>query len=73
MPEFIEVDIRNLAVGSSIHVKNLPQLKGVTYKTSADDVVVSCVSLSDSDDSTETEEAAAEGATEATSTEEPKK
>lgn len=75
LPEFIEVDIRNLAVGNSIHVKNLPQLKGVTYKTAAEDVVVSCVSLSDSDDSAETEEAAAteEGAAEATPTEEPKK
>lgn len=60
LPEFIEVDIRDLAVGNSIHVKNLPQLKGVTYKTTAEDVVVSCVSLADDDSAT----SPAEGATE---------
>ena len=60
LPEFIEVDIRNLAVGNSIHVKNLPQLKGVAYKTSADDVVVSCVSLAEDDSTTSTTEEATE-------------
>ena len=58
LPEFIEVDIRNLGVGNSVHVKNLPQLKGVTYKTSADDVVVSCVSLAEDDGATDTAEEA---------------
>ncbi len=61
LPEFIEVDIRNLTTGSSIHVKNLPQIKGVTYKTSADDVVVSCLNIADDDSSNATEEAAEAG------------
>lgn len=51
LPEFIEVDINALKVGNSIHVKNLPQLKGVAYKTHAEDVVVSCVAIASEDDS----------------------
>ena len=42
-----------------MHVKNLPAIKGITYKTPADDVVVSCVELED--DSAETTEDEKEG------------
>jgi len=54
LPAFIEVDIASLGLGTSMHVKNLPATKGITYKTPADDVVVSCVELED--DSSETTE-----------------
>jgi len=47
LPAFIEVDITSLGLGTSMHVKNLPATKGITYKTPADDVVVSCVELED--------------------------
>lgn len=47
LPAFIEVDIASLGLGTSMHVKNLPAHKGITYKTPADDVVVSCVELED--------------------------
>jgi large subunit ribosomal protein L25 len=30
LPEFIEVDLKDLAVGASVHVKDLPMPKGVT-------------------------------------------
>ncbi len=47
LPAFIEVDIASLGLGMSMHVKNLPALKGIVYKTPVDDVVVSCVELED--------------------------
>ncbi len=60
LPEFIEVDISSLGLSASMHVKNLPAFKGITYKTPADDVVVSCIKLED--DSSETvEEGVEEG------------
>ena len=59
LPAFIEVDITSLGLGASIHTKNLPSLKGITYKTPADDVVVSCVELED--DSSDTAEEEKEG------------
>lgn len=57
LPEFIELDISGLNLGASIHTKNLPTLKGITYKTPADDVVVACVKVED-DGEEVTEEAA---------------
>jgi large subunit ribosomal protein L25 len=42
LPEFIEVDISNLKVGESLHVKELPQLSGVTYDADPDHVIASC-------------------------------
>lgn len=59
LPAFIEVDIASLNLGASMHVKNLPAIKGITYKTPADDVVVSCVELED--DSSEAAEDEKEG------------
>ncbi len=43
LPGFIEVDVTNLNVDQAIHVKELPQLKGVEYLADADQVVVSCM------------------------------
>lgn len=43
LPENIEVDVSSLQVGHSLHVKDLPVLKGVTYKSPTDTVIVSCV------------------------------
>lgn len=50
LPEAIEIDINALGLGHSIHVKNLPQVKGVTYKTHAEDVVVSCVAMTEEEE-----------------------
>lgn len=61
LPEAIEIDINALGLGHSIHVKNLPQVKGVTYKTHAEDVVVSCVAMTEEEEET-TEEGAEETA-----------
>lgn len=54
LPDAIEVDISELKVGQSIHVKGLPQIKGVRY-TQKDLVVVSCTKVEEE----EKEEAAA--------------
>jgi len=51
LPEFIKIDISNLGLGQSIHVRNLPQMKGVTFKTPSEDVIVSCIKLSETDES----------------------
>ena len=56
LPEFIEIDIASLGLGNSLHVKNLPSLKGITYKTPADDVVISCVEIEDDNAEAEGEE-----------------
>lgn len=42
LPEFIEVDISNLKVGESVHVKELPPIDGVTYLAAGDHVIASC-------------------------------
>ena len=57
LPEFIKIDISNLEVGQSIHVKNLPQTKEVSFKTPSEDVIVACVKLSESDETASDEEA----------------
>ncbi|MDR1665725.1 MAG: 50S ribosomal protein L25 [Puniceicoccales bacterium] len=41
LPDFIQVDVSELRVGQVVHVKNLPQLKGVRY-IQKDVVVVAC-------------------------------
>lgn len=41
-PSSIELDISQLEVGQSIHIKELPALKGVTYLAPDDQVVVTC-------------------------------
>lgn len=61
LPEVIEIDINALGLGHSIHVKNLPQLKGVAYKTHADDVVVSCVAMTEDESTNEASETTDEG------------
>lgn len=43
LPEFVEVDINDLKVGDSIHVRELPKLDGVEYLADEDHVIVSCV------------------------------
>lgn len=42
LPEFAEVDISGLKVGESIHVRELPQIPGVTYLADPDHVIASC-------------------------------
>ena len=56
LPGSIEIDINALGLGHSIHVKNLPQIKGVTYKTHAEDVVVSCVAMTEEETTEEVAE-----------------
>ena len=58
LPEYIEVDITGLHVDQTIHVKDLPQLKGIAYKTSLTELVVACMSVEE-----ETAEQAAGDAT----------
>jgi large subunit ribosomal protein L25 len=41
-PSSIDVDVSNLQVGQSIHIKELLALKGVTYLAPEDQVVVAC-------------------------------
>jgi len=60
LPEFVEVDISNLKVGESLHVKELPQIPGVTYLANPDHVVASCTEQRV--DSAATTEAAPEAA-----------
>ena len=64
LPEFIEVNISDLHLEQTIHVRNLPKLEGIEYKTSASEVVASCVNMEE-----ETEETVeARAATSATAT-----
>ena len=64
LPEFIEVNISDLHLEQTIHVRNLPKSEGIEYKTSASEVVASCVNMEE-----ETEETAEAGAaTSATAT-----
>ncbi|MCX7796241.1 MAG: 50S ribosomal protein L25 [bacterium] len=55
LPQHIEVDISNLNIGDSIHVRDLVVPEGVTIVTSAEEVIVTVVAP-------ETEEAPAESA-----------
>jgi large subunit ribosomal protein L25 len=43
LPSFIEVDVSDLHVGGSIHVRELPQLPGVKFTDDPDRPVVACV------------------------------
>ena len=58
LPEYIEVNINDLHLDQTIHVKDLPQLKGVSYKTSLTELVVACVSVEEE----EAEQAAGDAA-----------
>lgn len=43
LPSSIDVDISELHVGGSIHVKDLPAIKGVTFSDDPETTVVACV------------------------------
>ena len=64
LPEYIEVDVTNLKVGESIHIKNLPVVSGVTYTENAEMPLISCTSgvMEEETASAGAEGAAAEGA-----------
>ena len=42
LPEYIEVDTKDLHAGFAIHVRDLPPLPGVSYLNEPDCIVVSC-------------------------------
>ena len=67
LPEWIEVNIADLHLEQSIHVKDLPKLSGITYKTGPNEVLVACVNVEEEAEETSAETAAAaEGAVAAT-------
>jgi len=43
LPEFIEVDITDLHVGQTIHIRELKPIEGVTFTDDEDRPVISCV------------------------------
>lgn len=43
LPEYIEVDITNLRLHQSIHIKDLQAIPGVTFEGHSDQVVIACV------------------------------
>lgn len=58
LPECIHLDISSLGVGHAIHTKDLPKSKGITYKTHADEVIVSCTKADESESEEPVEEEA---------------
>lgn len=46
LPEFIEIDVKNLGIGRSIHLSELVAPEGVTFLDDPEQVVVSCVGSS---------------------------
>lgn len=42
LPEYITVDVANLHVGNVVHLKDLPEMKGVTFIGDPEGVIVSC-------------------------------
>ena len=68
LPEYVEINVAELRVGEAVHIKDLPELAGVTYLGEPEAVVTSC---SEARKVTEEEEAAeAEAAEEAAAEEE---
>ena len=57
LPEFIGVDIADLHLDQVIHVRDLPKSEGIEYKTSASEVVASCVNMEEETEETATAEA----------------
>lgn len=43
IPDFIQIEVSHLNIGDTIHVRDLPQLEGVTYLMSEDTIIVSVV------------------------------
>ncbi|MCC5788109.1 MAG: 50S ribosomal protein L25 [Opitutales bacterium] len=65
LPEFIEVDVSDLKIGGAIHIKDLPEIPGVTLMGDDDQVIVSCSEPRISAEATEeAEEESAEKPTE---------
>ena len=62
LPEIITVDITELKVGDSVHIRELPELEGVTYLDDPDLVVVACVGKMAEDEVEAAEEVVVEGA-----------
>lgn len=46
LPEFIPLDVTNLEIGKSIHLREVPPLEGVTFLDDPDSVVAACVGSS---------------------------
>lgn len=69
LPECINVDVSDLKVGMSLHVKDLPAHPGVTYLVDEDVTVVACIAPKLSEESAEESPEAAEGETPAESKE----
>lgn len=42
LPDHVEVDVKGLAVGDAIHIRDLPKIEGVEYLGEPDQVIVSC-------------------------------
>lgn len=42
LPDFIEANVKELAVGEAVHISDLPALDGVEYMDSPEQVIVSC-------------------------------
>lgn len=55
LPEWIEVNIADLHLEQSIHVKDLSKASGITYKTGSNEVLAACVNVEE-----ESEESPAE-------------
>lgn len=43
LPEYIEVDISNLKIHHSIHIKDLPAMEGITFNAHPEQVIVACI------------------------------
>ena len=52
LPEHIEINVNDLDIGHSIHVKDLPKMKCIAYKTPTDAVLISCVKVEEQEEST---------------------
>ncbi|MFW5770578.1 MAG: 50S ribosomal protein L25 [Spirochaetota bacterium] len=71
MPEKIEIDVTNLEIGDSIHVRDLEAKDSLTFLVDADQVIITCVAphmpseeeaeeLAEGEEAVETSEGAAE-------------
>ncbi len=71
LPEHIEVDVSDLLVGQSIHVRDLGELEGVKFLSAPETVIVTCVGKTEEEEKPE-EEAPEEAEGEAPAGEEKK-
>lgn len=42
LPDFVEADVKELAVGEAVHIGDLPKLDGIEYMGTPEQVIVSC-------------------------------